>query len=269
MFPQSELVLGQPSLSPYDGPGWRSWRADTFDIADAQWHLEATRFPLAWGCEVGKITLRTALVDHGATDLGELKPNRDAASSPNSPDPHGTRVASIMMARGNDSVGMTGAAWAGVLRYYDRLVVPPASAVPETVNAVPGDEVGPGSWNTRYAAKNGARIINVSLAKDWYTSSTSHFIPTDTLVHAAFWATSIAYRDAFAEAIMKADSSAPAGSRAPLYVVAAGNDATDACRTPYQHSSSRFRGPAYKLPLFTKEKINSTFELLKNRYYKQ
>lgn len=82
------------------------------DSADGEnWALERVSAPVAWGCSVGEGSPLIGVDDIGFHSVAELLPNVSSLSVPNygvDPRTHGTQVASIIGARGNDTSGMTG-----------------------------------------------------------------------------------------------------------------------------------------------------------------
>jgi hypothetical protein len=135
-LPQVEIAmelgpngLGESSyLTPNDGAAeWRNWHTDRTLASGQKWALEAINAPLAWGCSVGSETVKIGLVDpelhinvpglagNVLTALSSVRP--DEADMPSLD--HGTRVASVIGAVGNDNVGMTGVMWKAGLMLRD------------------------------------------------------------------------------------------------------------------------------------------------------
>lgn len=77
--------------------------------------LEAKAAPLAWGCEVGDEETRVAVVEEAFQAVGDLLANVAPQSrgdvGVNNTTDHGTKVASMLAARGNNGQGITGAMW--------------------------------------------------------------------------------------------------------------------------------------------------------------
>jgi hypothetical protein len=120
-------------LRPTDGPAASVWNANSNDPAsysDSNWAQERVALPLAWGCSIGSATTRVAIIDAagsfaGYSDLDDLAPN--VASSPSPPyniipfrTQHGTAVASIVGAVGNNGIGSTGVMWKASMALYKR-----------------------------------------------------------------------------------------------------------------------------------------------------
>lgn len=150
---------------PSDGPGWQSWNLfpDSASAADSTWALEAMAAPLAWGCSVGDPSTVVAVVDggfkSGLLDLGNLSIMTPGITSPRTQF-HGVNVASALGATGDNDMGITGMMWNGDVRAYDFGYNPLEG---------PNDL----AWTRRamvqlkQAAKDGAKIINLSLGPDW------------------------------------------------------------------------------------------------------
>jgi hypothetical protein len=103
-------------LRPHDGVNWQNWHVNPDSAAGQKWGLEATAMPLAWGCSTGDSTLRVGVLDHAFYSVSDFAGNIDPASNANFGSvvggaPHGTEVASIVGARGNNGQGMTGVMW--------------------------------------------------------------------------------------------------------------------------------------------------------------
>ena len=144
------LILGDAeaaAVQPND-PAWRD-----------QWAQRQIRLPEVWEVTTGDPSIVIALVDTGVNPIpdleGALVPGWDFVD--NDPEPqdtqsHGTRVASVIAARGNNGIGMAGHCWK-------------CRIMPVRVSAggsVSADRIAAG---IRFAVENGARIINVSLTR--------------------------------------------------------------------------------------------------------
>lgn len=124
-----------------------------------QWHLPRISAPAAWDATTGSADVTVAVVDSGVQaghpDLagrvlaGYDFVNNDADASDDNG--HGTAVAGVAAARGNDGIGTAGAAW--------NIAVLPVKVM---------DSNGSGAYSAiangiNYSADRGARIINLSL----------------------------------------------------------------------------------------------------------
>ncbi len=161
---------------PTDGPGWRkaNWRvnpdsafASAANVAD-NWAPTAVAAPLGWGCETGDTGPLMAVVDIGFQDIADLHDNIGPSLTPTSPldrpgeggVPHGTWVASVLAARGDDSAGIAGIMWKARLGLIDA----PAHDSYGKVNAGAVDEF-QAFQNIEIAANAGAQVINLSLGR--------------------------------------------------------------------------------------------------------
>ena len=156
----AELVIvriTQPDfLKPQDGQSWRQWnlRPD-YSVLTARSALERAMAPLAWGCSIGADDTPIAVVDADARNNGDLIYNGalslGVGSSPFAAAPeHGTAVASIVAARGNNNSGMVGVAWKSDLRFYEYAPASPVTTVTTVLARI------------RRAVRDGARVVNFS-----------------------------------------------------------------------------------------------------------
>ena len=116
---------------PDDGGAWAkaSWFASRDSARLAVWALEAINAPMAWGCDTGSASVKVAVVDRGFYSVSDLKVDPNSQNELNiDPDTivqglaHGTRVASLLTATGNNGAttpGMTGVMWTSDLLLYD------------------------------------------------------------------------------------------------------------------------------------------------------
>jgi thermitase len=124
-----------------------------------QWHLPKVGAPAAWDTTTGSASVTVAVVDSGVQathpDLaGRVLAGYDFAngdSDPSDDNGHGTAVAGVAAGKGNDGIGIAGAAW--------NVAILPV----KTMNAS-----GSGSYSAiangiTYSADRGAKIINLSL----------------------------------------------------------------------------------------------------------
>jgi hypothetical protein len=213
-------------LTAHDAASWRQWRLHP-DSADGQnWAAERLGGPFAWGCSVGDSTTAVAVVDQGFHDQPDLARNRDAAygtgwnayaSQPHND--HGTRVAAVVAARGNDTSQVTGMMWRASLRLYDASMN--GSAATNTITY-------PRMWRQmRDAGMDGARVINLSLGYIWRDSLNQVRDPgaeTDT----AQQRRDRELREEWYTGFVSAMDSVVAAGHDPLIVFSAGNQGIDA-----------------------------------------
>ena len=131
-----------------------------------QWHLPKVSAPTAWDTTPGSASVTVAVVDSGVQathpDLaGRVLAGYDFVNSDSDPaddNGHGTAVAGVAAAQGNDGIGVAGASW--------NVAILPVKVM---------NSSGSGSYSAiangiTYAADNGAKIINLSVGG---TSSSS------------------------------------------------------------------------------------------------
>jgi thermitase len=126
-----------------------------------QWSLPAIGAPAAWDRTTGSESVPVAIVDSGINaDEPDLAPNvrmdlgwdfvsDDADASDNAG--HGTHVAGIVAARGNNGIGVSGVAWRASLipvRVLDNMNVGTCSQIADGM---------------AHAVQQGARVVNLSL----------------------------------------------------------------------------------------------------------
>ena len=129
------------------------------------WGMRMINMPSAWDIEKGKDTVIVAVLDTGVSpthpDLqGRLLPGRDTAEDDNDPAPspadpesgHGTHVAGIIAAQGNNSIGVVGVCWNGVKILPVKVFHDNGDG--DFVAVVEGLE---------YAKQQGAQVVNMSL----------------------------------------------------------------------------------------------------------
>jgi subtilisin family serine protease len=135
--------------------------------ADQQWWLNAIQAPAAWDISTGNPDLVVAIMDTGvATDHPEFAGRILGGHNfvRNNDDPyddngHGTHVAGIAAAMGNNGIGIAGIAW--------NVKILPVKVM---------DDQGRGSTfafteGIRWAADHGARVINISAGADFGTDA--------------------------------------------------------------------------------------------------
>lgn len=202
-------------LRPNDGPNWlrTDWATDPAAAQLANSALERIRAPLAWGCTVGSAATQVAVVDAGLYSPPDLAPNVSALLEPSPLFDHGTQLASIIGARGDNNLGITGVMWLSALhlrnKYTDlldstQLSSPPMRAITQNLVA---------------AGLTGASVIVLAQNYRWQGT------PPDTTIDP--YRRFIRERDrALRSAITVPRQSIPA--RRPLLVITAGNDGIDA-----------------------------------------
>lgn len=114
--------------------------------------------PQIWETTTGDPSIVIATVDTGANVIPDLQdafvPGYDFVESDNEPQDthgHGSRVASVIAARGNNRIGMAGVCWG--CKIMPIRVSANGSATPARI-----------ATGIRYAVDRGARIVNVSLS---------------------------------------------------------------------------------------------------------
>jgi hypothetical protein len=132
--PEVGFQNGNDYLRPYDGPKARIWHVDPNDqtyYGDSTWAQERIALPLAWGCSTGSPNVRIAVLDaadgQGYIDLEDLHANvNDSNPAPfygfagTGLGAHGTAVASIIGAVGDNGIGISGVMWDASLALYKR-----------------------------------------------------------------------------------------------------------------------------------------------------
>ena len=201
---------------PKDGAGFTSWILNKDSASGVNWALVGINAPLAWGCETGTGTqpsVPIAVVDEGFFNVPDLDSNvgvvrqYDLPSNPKFP--HGTAVASVIGAVGDNQKGITGMLWKANLQLYDDSRKPP-SGVKGGLAAT--------SYFAGVAAKTGARVVNISSGLD---TSNFHYRP----IGARKSDSALVFRTAFNFTKHILNSRAPGSSQiGSLFVVAAGNE---------------------------------------------
>jgi thermitase len=124
-----------------------------------QWHLPKVNAPAAWDSTTGSAGVTVAVVDSGVQathpDLaGRVLAGYDFVNNdadPSDDNGHGTAVAGVAAAKGNDGIGVAGAAWN-------------VSILPVKVMAANGSGSHSAIANgINYSADRGARIVNLSI----------------------------------------------------------------------------------------------------------
>jgi subtilisin family serine protease len=154
-------------------------------LLPAQWGLERVRAADAWDVTTGSPDVLVAVVDTGVDashpDLSpNLMPGWDFVDNDGTPDDesaggHGTHVAGILGARGDDGIGVSGLAWTLRLMPLRFLDASGSGTIAAEVQAF------------AYAAAAGARIVNASFGGAGYSKAEHDAIASapDTLFVAA------------------------------------------------------------------------------------
>ncbi|MFM8788927.1 MAG: S8 family serine peptidase, partial [Chthoniobacterales bacterium] len=124
-----------------------------------QWHLPKVSAPSAWDTTTGSSAVTVAVVDSGVQanhpDLvGRVLAGYDFVNNDSDPaddNGHGTAVAGVAAAQGNDGIGVAGAAW--------NVAILPV----KTMNSSGSGSHSAIANGITYSADRGAKIINLSL----------------------------------------------------------------------------------------------------------
>ena len=157
---ERETLLDGLDTTPND-PAWPD-----------QWGLRTAGFPRAWDVTHGSSKIIVAVLDTGVDgshpDLkGAMVPGRDIVHRDDDPaddNGHGTAVAGIIAARGNNGIGLAGACWT--------CLVMPVKVLGKDGTRTTGDV----SAGIVWAADHGARVINLSLGAPGTTDALSEAI---------------------------------------------------------------------------------------------
>ena len=215
-------------LRPNDGPSWGAgdWQVNPSSGAGGNAALERIAAPLAWGCSTGSGTTRLALVDAGLYGPTDLLPNIVPPIVEPSPfQDHGTRVASVLTAAGDNGAGITGVSWRSALHMRNKYT--------DVTN--PSQLSNLAWWtaihdNLLAAGRTGASIILFAQNKQWGAGT----VPDTTIPAVKF---EIARRD---NALRLAIVRLRREGRAPLLVISAGNDGIDARYGGYVNVASLY-----------------------------
>jgi subtilisin family serine protease len=137
-----------------------------------QWGLRTVGFPKAWDVTRGSKAVVVAVLDTGIDgshpDLnGALVPGRDIVHNTSNPvddNGHGTAVAGVIAARGDNGIGLAGACWA--------CTVMPVKVLGQDGTGTTSDVAAGIIW----AVDHGARVINLSLGAPGTTEALSEAI---------------------------------------------------------------------------------------------
>jgi hypothetical protein len=216
----TDTVLGLDYRRPADSTSGAGWLLSPAQATGPDWALERISAPMAWGCDTGSASTNVAILDLSFMNEPDLAPNvaNTPTYTPTTGDRHGTAVASIVGARGNNGIGMTGTMWVAGLQLYNR--IQPATGL----FTLTGDIALIGR-----AARSGARTINLSGA---IQIDTGHIDSTNTGAVNRVNRVTVAMDTA----LSKVDR---AGFH-PLYIFSAGNVASNAFFNAYPTLRNRF-----------------------------
>ncbi len=148
-----DTAQGLDYRRPSDSTTGAGWILSPGQAFGPDWGLERIAAPLAWGCDTGSASTAVAVLDEGFMNVADLTPNvaNSPTYLPTTGDRHGTAVASVVGARGNNGIGMTGTMWVAGLHLFSRSQ--PASAMFAASSDI--------AMLAR-AAQSGARVVNLS-----------------------------------------------------------------------------------------------------------
>ena len=181
-----------------------------FGVSTAEsWGQSLVSLPDAWSLSTGGTQIKIGIVDVGFDPKHEdfvlNGPQSDLQSNFDQFRDHGTSVASLAAAVGNNARGIAGAMWASDLRFYA------CSANNDGIVSEPR------CWEVaKEAIDRGARVINVSLAANW--SATCYPLLTDSARQLLFQESANGWRD-----VINHSAGVPGGV---IFVFGSGNDFT-------------------------------------------
>ncbi|MDQ6734120.1 MAG: S8 family serine peptidase [Nitrospirota bacterium] len=219
-------------VRPTDGSNWsqKDWHVEPDSARGEKWAFEAIAAPLAWGCTTGDAGTNVAIVDRHFETFSDIAPNLNTNASrgiggiPGETEfTHGSTVAALLAAQGNNNQGISGMAWAANLRVYDARRQLSGQVGTNGATFTP-------DWIAR-AARSGARVINVSLGLSY------EFHPEDNSPDTN---RSADRRRSLVKALrsLRHATDIPAANRRPLIVFAAGNNGVDAKWNGYPQAKS-------------------------------
>jgi hypothetical protein len=214
--------LDLPFVRPADGTGWTrtDWNLLANQAAGDNWALERINAPLAWGCQTGDTLVQIAVVDRGFRDVSQVRqdlwpnvaPSDQALFSATDTMNHGSRIASVLAAVGNNGKGMTGVLWQTRLRVFER----------NRFGTPGGPLIAAAFYALESAVQSGIPIVSMSMAYPWRNPDgtlrrANPSSPQDVqLIEDQF--------SVIKQAAQKWDDT----GHKPLLVLAAGNDGIDA-----------------------------------------
>jgi hypothetical protein len=217
-----------------DGDFTPGWQNRPSAANGDNWALEAIAAPDAWTCTTGSPATRMAVVDLGFFSNPDLTPNITYAPALDEyaalgylDDWHGTAVASVIGARGNNQDGITGTMWNADLRLYDVSVADNGDRNTVKVLAglfrtnVPVERLI--QERLQQALSDGAHVINISLAST---------INKDSVPNEADWDKEIS------SAANELYHIIQGSANKPLIVLGAGNNGQDAFYSTFPYLAS-------------------------------
>jgi subtilisin family serine protease len=209
---------------------YNSW--DENNPAGNNWNLEFIKAPSAWDITTGSPAVSIGIIDADMDAAhGDLRNNVRSTLGPRTPlsgpsTGHGTHVAGIVCAEGNNGMGVAGLMWSCSLRLYDYGPGPGVTQVQliSPLNAM---------LSMVEAFQDGARIVNLS----------SQWIDTDMCGVSGTGATlqKVAETNAIFAQAMSYVSRHPEKGPDVLWVFAAGNECRDAEYASPASLTSSFR----------------------------
>jgi subtilisin family serine protease len=238
-FTDTRFLLS--NVLPLDGPLFSRWRVRPLQADSANWGPEAVAAPLAWGCSRGDTAAAIAVVDYDFHSAGDLVANQHPTlGSPHfdtfnhfvDTGDHGTSVAAILAAAGDNLTGITGMMFNAHLRMYDLAVDDSGHVQRDPLNDNPLLL----HLNSRVinAGMDGATVINLSYGIDWDRLVHPGYDPSteaDTLIYNANVETTRTLAASLQDALLTLESQPT--PRRPLLVLAAGNNHLDAIWAGY------------------------------------
>jgi hypothetical protein len=208
-------------LRPTDGAGFTSWILSPSQVVQSpNWGPEAIAAPMAWGCSIGHKSTLIGVVDFVFDSLADLAPNvTHAQYTPvNITLAHGSYVASIIGAIGNNDTGMTGVMWHAGLDLED---------ISDSVAGDPST-----SWARDAMLRTGVAgslVVNVSNGINWHALG---------VVPSASNTTDVNLVNTFEGNLAWAIDTLNALGHHPLFILAAGDDGYSAWWTGYPAADS-------------------------------
>jgi probable HAF family extracellular repeat protein len=210
--------IGRPDLFPYRSANpllpqpYSSWTTSDGN----NWNLKYIHAPAAWDITTGDAAVPLAIIDIDIDCQHEdlkgnvvICPNSEARSNDFG---HGTKVAGLAAAVGDNGFGVAGITWRASLRLYD-IGADFSGSAPKTLARA-----------MEQAVDDGARIVNISLS---YVATT-----TDDFLNLPDWTKTLG------RAVDYARLKQPNGV---LWVFAAGNESQDASNTTPANLSLRYK----------------------------